>query len=280
MNVILPPGSYYGDRRKTQQLPGIRLTENAYAAAFLIPRHAHQAAFFGMVIEGGYQETYGTRSRECTPDTLVFHPAGEPHSERHHDVVVRVFSVEPSRQLLERVREYSRALDSPRAFEGGPLVRLAARLYAEFRADDPLARLAMEGLSLELLAVAGRHPEPAVGRSPPAWLRRARDLLNDRCAEAVGLEEVAREVGVHPAHLARTFRRHFHCTAGDYQRGVRVGRARQLLATSATPLVEIALALGYADQSHFTAAFKRLTGTTPGAFRKASRAQSRRDAQP
>jgi AraC family transcriptional regulator len=280
MDPILPPGGYYGDRRRTRQLQGIRLTENAYAPAFEIPRHAHQSAFFGMVIEGGYREHYDSRSRECTPDTLVFHPAGELHSERHHDVVVRIFSVEPTGQLLDRVRDYSGALDGPRVFQAGPLVRLAARLHAEFSTDDPLASLAMEGLALELLAAAGRHPEPTADRTPPAWLRKARDLLHDRCAEPHGLGDIAREVGVHPAHLARTFRRYFRCTAGDYQRGVRVRRARQLLATSDTPLVEISLALGYGDQSHFTAAFKRLTGATPAAFRRASRAQRRRDAQP
>jgi len=280
MDAILPPGTYYGNRQKMQQLPGIRLTESAYAPAFVIPRHAHQSAFFAMVIEGSYRETYGARSRECTPDTLVFHPAGELHSEQHHNVVVRILTIETSQQLFERVREYSRALDDPRVFQAGPLVRLAARLYAEFRADDRIAaRLAMEGLALELLAGACRHSENCAGRTLPAWLRRARDLLTDRCTEVLCLQNVAREVGVHPAHLARTFRQHFHCTAGDYQRRARIDRARQLLALSDTPLVEIALALGYADQSHFAAAFKRHTGTSPNAFRKASRAQSRYYAQ-
>jgi AraC family transcriptional regulator len=225
-----------------------------------------------MVLEGGYQENYDARSRECTPDNLVFHPAGELHSERHHDVIVRIFNIEPTAQLLERVREYSSVLDGPQVFEAGPLLQLAARLYAEFRTADAAARLAMEGLALELLAGASRR-EPTADRTTPAWLLRARDLLDDRYAESLGLEVIAREVGVHPAHLARTFRRHFHCTAGDYQQRARIGRARQLLAGSDTPVVEIALALGYTDQSHFTAAFKRLTGATPGAFRKASRAK-------
>jgi AraC family transcriptional regulator len=233
-----------------------------------------------MVLEGGYQESYGTRSRECTPDTVIFHPAGELHSEQHYDVVVRIFNVEPTMEMLERLREYSKVFDGPRVFQAGPLMRLAGRLYAEFRAADPAARLAMEGLALELLAGVCRHHEPAADRTPPGWLREACDLLHERCAESLGLECIAREVGVHPAHLARTFRRHFHCTAGDYQQQARIGRARQLLAASDTPLVDIALALGYADQSHFTAAFKRHTGATPGAFRKASHAQSRRDAQP
>jgi AraC family transcriptional regulator len=232
-----------------------------------------------MVLEGSYQENYETRSRECTSDTLVFHPAGELHSERHYDVVVRIFSVEPTTQLLERVHQYSRVLDGPQVFESGPILRLAARLYAEFRVTDPVARLIMEGLALELLAAACRHHQPATDRNTPAWLLRARDLLHDRSAESLGLELIAREVGVHPAHLARTFRRHFHCTAGDFQQRVRIGRAHQLLAGSDTPLAEIAQALGYADQSHFTSTFKRYTGATPAAFRKASRAQKRHNAQ-
>jgi AraC family transcriptional regulator len=190
-----------------------------------------------------------------------------------------MYTVEPTPPLPERVRDATRAHAAPPEFQAGPLVRLAAHLYAEFRAEDPIARLAMEGLALELLAGACRHPKTPAGRTTPSWLRKARDLLNDRCAENLSLAVIAREVGVHPAHLARTFRQHFHCTAGDYQRRVRVSRARQLLATSDTPLVEIALSLGYADQSHFTAAFRRLTGSTPGAFRKASRAQNRDDAQ-
>ncbi len=111
-----------------------------------------------MVLEGGYQENYDTRTRECTPCTLIFHPAGEVHSERHHDVVVRIFSIEPTQELLIRVREYSGTLDGPQAFQAGLLVRLAARLHAEFRDNDPLAPLAMEGLALEILVAACRHP--------------------------------------------------------------------------------------------------------------------------
>jgi AraC family transcriptional regulator len=279
MNLILAPGNFYGTRQKTRQLPEIRLTENAYGPSFVIPRHAHESAFFGIVLEGGYQETYGTRSRECTPDSVVFHPAGELHSERHYEAVVRIFSVEPSTRLLQRMHEYSPMLDGPLVFHDGPLVRLASRLYAEFRAADPAASLAAEGLTLEFLTGVCRHHEPAPDRTPPPWLQKACELLRERCAESLGLEYIAREVGVHPAHLARTFRRHLRCTVGDYQRRARIGRARQLLAASDTPLVEIALTLGYVDQSHFTAAFKRQTGVTPGAFRNASGAQSWYDAQ-
>jgi AraC family transcriptional regulator len=84
----------------------------------------------------------------------------------------------------------------------------------------------------------------------------------------VGLAEIAAEVGVHPVHLASTFRRYFHHTMGDYQRQLRVEFACRQLASGCASLGEIALAAGFADQSHFVRVFKRHLGITPGAYRK------------
>jgi AraC family transcriptional regulator len=278
MLPVLPPGRYYGNRQRSRHVPGVTLIENAYPPAFVIPRHAHATAFFGLVLEGGYRETYGSRCRECNPSSLLFHPPGEIHSETHYDVVVRILSIEPTEQLLAHVGEYGRGLDGPKEFQAGPLLRLGARLYREFRSDDPIAPLAMEGIALELLADACRH---ASSRAPavPRWLRSVCELVHDGFCENLALGDLAAAVGVHPAHLARTFRRCYGCTVGDYMRNLRTERARQELRASDRPLAELALALGYADQSHFATAFKRQTGMTPGDFRKAFRAPSRCKAQ-
>jgi AraC family transcriptional regulator len=272
MLPVLPPGRYYGERQRTRSIPGVALIENAYPPAFVIPRHAHASAFFGLVLEGGYREIYGGRCRECNPSSLLFHPPGEIHSEAHYDVVVRIFTIEPNEQLLIHVNDYSRTLDGPHEFHAGPLLRLGARLYREFRRDDPESSLAMEGIVLELLADACRNAKSHSTMAPPRWLRRAREVLHDRFRETVQLGEIAQAVGVHPAHLARTFRRYYQCTIGDYVRDLRTEQARQELRVSNRPLAEIALALGYADQSHFATSFKRQTGMTPGAFRNAFRA--------
>ena len=50
----------------------------------------------------------------------------------------------------------------------------------------------------------------------------------------------------------------------------RVTKVRELLSIGDRPLAEIAAAAGFADQSHMTNVFKRLTGTTPLAFRNES----------
>ncbi len=113
MLPVLAPGRYYGNRQRSRSIPGATLVENAYAPAFVIPRHAHASAFFGLVLEGGYREVYGSQVRECGPASLIFHPSGEVHSESHYEVVVRIFSIEPTQTLLTHVGEYTRTLDGP-----------------------------------------------------------------------------------------------------------------------------------------------------------------------
>ena len=85
------------------------------------------------------------------------------------------------------------------------------------------------------------------------------------------LAELARPAGVHPAHLARSFRRWYGCTPGHYLRRRRLEEAARLLATTDRPVVEIALGLGFYDQAHLTRRFRRPHGLSPARFRRACR---------
>jgi AraC family transcriptional regulator len=69
-------------------------------------------------------------------------------------------------------------------------------------------------------------------------------------------------------HLARVFRRCLGVTPGDYLRGRRLAHARALLRETRRPILDIAVACGFVDQSHFTSAFKRAFGVTPRDFRR------------
>jgi AraC family transcriptional regulator len=267
MNRILGPGEFYGTQQLNYDTPTGRFTEMVYSPSFRIARHAHERAFFGFVLEGGYQETFEQRQRECRPCTFLFHPEGERHSELHYETVVRIFCFEPAPNWLEKVRDRSGCLCEPFDSQGGPLARVAARLYDEFRVQDAFSSIAMEGLALELLATACRGQFDQESK-PPRWLREIRDILHEQFSEDLSLGELASQVGIHPAHLARAFRHHYHCTVGDYVRDRRMAQARSQLVSSDLPLSELAHALGYSDQSHFSNTFKRHTGMTPGQFRK------------
>jgi len=133
---------------------------------------------------------------------------------------------------------------------------------------DDVSPFAMEGLALELVAATARQREKVVERKPPRWLEQARELLHAHFADTLSLSEVAAAVGVHPAHLARVFRQQYRCSVGDYLRKLRVEFACRQLATSDRPLLEIALAAGFADQSHFSKTFKSLRGMTPSEYQR------------
>ncbi len=86
------------------------------------------------------------------------------------------------------------------------------------------------------------------------------------------LAAIASVVGMHPVYLAREFRKHFRCTVGQYQRRLRIESACLEISRSDTPLAEVAAAVGFYDQSHFSRTFKRITGLTPAEYRAVFRA--------
>jgi AraC family transcriptional regulator len=58
---------------------------------------------------------------------------------------------------------------------------------------------------------------------------------------------------------------------GEDLRRLRIDRASEQLVTGDLPLAEIALAAGFADQSHFSNVFRRRTGMSPSRFRRETR---------
>jgi AraC family transcriptional regulator len=143
----------------------------------------------------------------------------------------------------------------------------ALRLARELDGLDDLSAFAAEGLVLEMLVSLARLETPGVHR-PPEWLLRAQELLHAHFSEPIRIAQVAGVVGVHPAHLARAFRTHFRLSMGSYLRRLRLDWAARELIQSDTSLAAVALAAGFADQSHFTRFFKRHTGLTPNAYRR------------
>ena len=106
----------------------------------------------------------------------------------------------------------------------------------------------------------------ASGGQAPLWLRQARALVELHFTQPLPLASVAERVGVHPVHLARTFRRCYQTTFAGYVRQLRIEFARRELSGSAS-LAAIAVAAGFCDQSHFSRLFKQHTGMTPAEYR-------------
>jgi AraC family transcriptional regulator len=235
-----------------------------------MPRHTHDLAHVSIVLQGAYAERYGLKTRSCEPSTLILHPPGEDHSVTFYKAGARVFSIHLSHQWLERVRDYTMVLDGPADFRGGLPSYLAVRLYREFQDADRVSPLMVEGLALEIIAAVSRNAS-LMERKVPHWLEQAREMLRASLSGEVTLVSVAETVGVHPVYVARQFRKHYRCTVGEYVRRLRVEAACREISGSDAPFSEIAVKVGFYDQSHLTNTFKRLTGMTPAQYRRSFR---------
>ncbi|MDQ5845739.1 MAG: AraC family transcriptional regulator [Acidobacteriota bacterium] len=266
----LRPGSLHGRVTKSLGVADFILTESTFDPHSRLPRHAHENSYFCFVLQGAYTERYGNREVVCRPSALTFRSSSQTHEALVHGADTRVFVLEISAAWIERLRGDSLTLESAFEFYGGALTRLCARLNREFHKTDSAAKLAIEGLALELLAQAARQRSVAIG-APPPWLKQAREMIVEHFPETLTLTQIAQEVGVHPVYLATAFRQKFGVTVGEFVRELRIEHACAELSKGDLPLAAIALQAGFVDQSHFSKVFKLYVGTTPANYRRTVR---------
>ena len=271
MSLQLPPGRFYGETLRSRRVASFELSERVYPPGFQTPEHSHEQPLFCFVMQGDYTEKYGNKTRECKPSTLLFHPAEELHTEYFHDAGGHSFIIEMDPGWLERLRVRMAVTDRSADFRGGAFELLARKLYREFVRMDEVSPLIIEGLMLEILGEATRCYTTIGVDIPLRWVQAARALLHERFAETITLSDVAKTVGVHPVHLAQMFHKTYSCTIGEYVRKLRIEFACRELALSDKPIVDIALAAGFCDQSHFSRTFKRFLGVPPTQYRESLR---------
>jgi AraC family transcriptional regulator len=256
---------FHGTILKTREVAGFALKEIRHPAGVFIPKHSHANAHVGFILGGGFTESFTRKTLECRPLSVSYIAPDLPHTDDfRHGVHCLVFEVD--RERLARTRDLV-GLREPIFVNGGRAAWLALRMYTEALREDAAASLSIEGLALEILAELARLGAQAAEKTPPQWLRQARELLHARLSEKLTHDEVAKGVGVHPVYLATAFRRHFRCTIGEYVRRLRIEFAAGEISNSDQSLCEIGLAAGFSDQSHFSKVFKNQTGMTPGDFR-------------
>jgi AraC family transcriptional regulator len=181
------------------------------------------------------------------------------------------------------------------------LARVVARLVARAWPGDGAAAeagpggeaLRLDGLAHALALTVLRTFSPLAG--PPqalpvalagARLRRVVEFVDAHLAEPLSVAALAGVAGLGPSHFAHAFRREVGCSPYRFVLARRVERAKRLLAGARdvaqdrTPdpsddtapgtlsLARVARAAGFGSQTHFTTAFGRLTGVTPGAWRR------------
>lgn len=253
-------GQFFGEFQRELEAGGFSLAHINADPHRDVQRHTHDAAHFIFVTRGLYVSSAQHAPEISAAPVLIYNPPGTTHRDRFRrddggGFDGRFVSIAPERMDGLPLMERPVCLNA---------TTLAARLVPELQRWEPESALVAEGICLELLAHAAQR-NPFGERTAPRWLALACDMLR---AQETSVYEIAAACGVHPVHLARTFRRFFGCSPGAYLRRCRIERATGLLRRTRLTLAEIALRSGFADQAHMSRAFRSALALTPAAFRR------------
>jgi len=116
-----------------------------------------------------------------------------------------------------------------------------------------------------------------VGGLAPWQVKKVKQHIEARIGHGIPLDELAQLVRLSTSYFSTAFKSTFGVSPHNYIVSCRVDHAKYRMLSSNAPLCEIALDCGLADQSHLSRVFRRVTGTTPSAWRRyASLSQSSR----
>jgi len=154
--------------------------------------------------------------------------------------------------------------------EAESLTRPFSSLAAAIQSGDPAMA---EGAAIDLIAsifVSGRLGEtrrlPVTGGLAPRTVRRLKEAIEATLDRPIRLRDLAEIADLSEFHLQRSFRDTCGVSPQTWIAHRRIDRAKALIAAG-EPLIQVATACGFSSQSHFSTAFKRGTGVTPGAYR-------------
>jgi AraC family transcriptional regulator len=264
--------SFHGITVRSREIAGFLLSELRYGPRASIPLHQHRTAYLGFVMDGALTARNPSAERSYQPGTAFFDPAGESHANQISRRGAHLLCIELATPAVERLRMPGLNISARAERVGGTVALLGHRLFLQHQREDSISTLVAEGLILELIAEL-LDAEAAQGKSSRAtsWMKHAIEYMHTDFRQTISLEHIAKIAGVHPVHLARTFRRIHGCTVGEYTRRLRLEDACKKLIATEKSITELALECGFTDHSHFCHAFRRQFGAAPSRFRRAYR---------
>lgn len=268
MSPGLVPVSLGSADVRTADVQGFRVLAAAFPAGLSLPPHIHDRPTLAVVLDGEFRKDLASRAQDCRHFSVIAEPAGERHSNWFGPRGARVLLLQPAPTGDDRLAGWRGLFDAPNLFLDANIADLARRAVGELLEPDDLSTLALEALGMELFVAASRNAKAQEQRRAPAWLSTLEELLHARFTEHLCMRDLASELGRHPVHVARVFRAHHGMTIAGYVRHLRVAWAQEQLRQPGRVASEVALAAGFADQSHFTRSFRRVMGRPPSVWRR------------
>ncbi|MER7637967.1 AraC family transcriptional regulator [Streptomyces sp. NPDC087305] len=251
------------------RIPGVVEVFHAHFTEYAYPMHVHDAWTLLIVDDGAVRYDLDRHEHGTPHDTVSLLPPHVPHNgspATPHGFRKRVLYLDGTHLPDDLIGS---AVDSPDLRD--PELRLrVGQLHTAL--DHPGDELEAESRLSLIAERLHAHLRPSTAPTPfvptpfaPTLARDLRELLDERVTEGIALDEAARLVHAHPAHLVRAFSGAYGIAPHQYLMSRRVDHARRLLLDGRPP-GEVATVTGFYDQSHLTRHFRKLVGVTPGRY--------------
>ena len=263
---------------QTPPLAGVELLSARYIDHRFAP-HVHDGYVIGMIMAGAQRYRYRGAEHLAGSGTLVLINPDELHTGHkgtEDGWLYRAFYPD-SGQMTSLLAELELPTHHLPAFgatlyRDQDLVNGFCQLHRLL--ESPATALQQQTVWRELvLSLLQRHaavPDAGKPGKEHRAVSLAKELLHSQLAAPPSLEALATAVNLSPFHFARVFRRATGMPPHTWLMQQRIARARALLQSGCLPL-EVAMQLGFADQSHLSRQFKQVYGVGPGAYRSAKR---------
>ena len=250
-------------------LPGFDVREVRAERPAAIDWHEHDRPGLAVVLDNEYEQLTARRSFTCRRNDLTLIPAAVPHRE---EIAAGTWGLLVFPRLDDGLS--CGPVDLESCFDRWERIRPsvtspASELRHELSQVDAVTPLALEARLLDMVVGLARERRRRRAREQtPPWLLEVHGRLHEEYDRPLTVAGLAAETGVTATRLARAYRRRFRSSIGDTVRQLRLGRARELLADSSRPIADIALEVGFYDQSHLNRRFRQRYGETPLGFRE------------
>lgn len=258
-----PASAFSGEISDNRYFDGLKVGTTAYRKGVINDsRHYHDNPTICFLLQGGAVERRNQSSYERFPCDARFYHAAELHQSTIKVFPAACVNLELKPRFLNQY-EISEDIVRRAVAENVDVKFLMLKIYNEFLIKDSLTNDSIKILLLGMLDDARKS-----SRKKPEWINKLREILNDRWAEHITLEDLSGAVNVHPVTISKHFTKYFSCTLGEYTRKLKIDKSLFLIKNSKLSLTEIALQCGFADHSHFTRNFKKMTGLLPKRLKK------------
>jgi len=177
--------------------------------------------------------------------------------------------------LRSHLFEGDRTILSPMLFEDDPILRYLAHAIERAMGEKSPG----SGLFIEPIARALATRIADLCRRNESWhlqtkglrqhqVRQLRDFVEANLDREIRLDAMASACGLGTKSFVRAFKATTGQSPSKYVTATRIERAKQLIEQHRDGLAEIALRCGFSHQEHLTRVFRRLTGQTPGRYRR------------